>query len=39
MNFVTYQERHIGPDAVATEEMLRVIGVSSLDELIRRTVP
>ena len=39
MNFVTYQERHIGPDAVATEEMLRAIGVSSLDELIRRTVP
>ena len=39
MNFVTYQERHIGPDAGATEEMLRAIGVSSLDELIRRTVP
>ena len=39
MNFVTYQERHIGPDAGATEEMLRAIGVSSLDELIKRTVP
>jgi glycine dehydrogenase len=39
MNFVTYQERHIGPDAEATAEMLRTIGVSSLDELISRTVP
>ncbi|MEO8591527.1 MAG: aminomethyl-transferring glycine dehydrogenase [Flavobacteriales bacterium] len=39
MNFVTYQERHIGPNADATNEMLRAIGVSSLDELIKRTVP
>jgi len=39
MNFVTYQERHIGPNADETNEMLRAIGVSSLDELIKRTVP
>ncbi|MFN6116912.1 MAG: glycine dehydrogenase (aminomethyl-transferring), partial [Flavobacteriales bacterium] len=39
MNVVTYQERHIGPNAGATEEMLRTIGVATLDELIQRTVP
>ncbi len=39
MEFVTYQERHIGPKAAATEEMLRTIGVPSLDELIARTLP
>jgi glycine dehydrogenase len=39
MDFETYQERHIGPDPVATAEMLRTIGVSTLDELIARTVP
>ena len=35
----TYQERHIGPNAKATSEMLTAIGVASLDELIDRTVP
>ena len=39
MDFVTYQERHIGPNTAETNEMLRAIGVSSLDELIQRTVP
>lgn len=39
MDTVTFQERHIGPDAEATEKMLRAIGVASLDELIDRTVP
>ncbi len=39
MNFVTYQERHIGPDPDATAAMLRTIGVGSIDELIQRTVP
>jgi glycine dehydrogenase len=39
MEFVTYQERHIGPNAGETKEMLRAIGVSSMDELIQRTVP
>lgn len=31
--------RHIGPDAHETEQMLRIIGVSKMDELISRTVP
>jgi len=39
MDVVTYQERHIGPNAAETQAMLRAIGVSSLDELIARTVP
>ena len=39
MNPVTYQERHIGPNASETSAMLKAIGVSSLDELIKRTVP
>ena len=39
MNVVTYQERHIGPNDRETQAMLKAIGVSSLDELIKRTVP
>ena len=39
MNVVTYQERHIGPNPQETAAMLKAIGVSSLDELIKRTVP
>lgn len=39
MSSVTYQERHIGPNASETSAMLKAIGVSSLDELIDRTVP
>ncbi|MBX2973338.1 MAG: glycine dehydrogenase (aminomethyl-transferring), partial [Flavobacteriales bacterium] len=39
MPSVTYQERHIGPNASETAAMLKAIGVSSLDELIDRTVP
>lgn len=31
--------RHIGPDEQETSEMLRTIGVASMDELIGRTVP
>lgn len=31
--------RHIGPDFVETGEMLKVIGVNSLDELVDKTVP
>lgn len=31
--------RHIGPDEHETREMLRAIGVDSMDELIGRTVP
>ena len=39
MEFVTYQERHIGPNADETKEMLAAIGVGSMDELIQRTIP
>lgn len=35
-NFVL---RHNGPDAAQTEKMLKVIGVSSMEELIAKTVP
>lgn len=34
-----FASRHIGPDAVETSEMLAVIGTSSLDELIDKTIP
>ena len=34
-----FQRRHIGPDENQTREMLKTIGVTSLDELINRTVP
>jgi len=39
MESVTYHERHIGPHAADTQAMLKAIGVTSLDELIQRTVP
>lgn len=32
-------QRHIGPNASATKEMLQTIGVESLDALIEKTVP
>jgi glycine dehydrogenase len=34
-----FQPRHIGPDENQLAEMLKTIGVSSLDELVDRTVP
>ena len=34
-----FQERHIGPNEHEAAEMLKTIGVSSLDELINQTVP
>jgi glycine dehydrogenase len=34
-----FVNRHIGPDKEQTAEMLRQIGVSSLDELIDQTIP
>lgn len=34
-----FQQRHIGPGTADTAAMLQTIGVSSLDELINRTVP
>ncbi|HVZ25570.1 MAG TPA: hypothetical protein VG842_05935, partial [Sediminibacterium sp.] len=34
-----FQQRHIGPDAAATGEMLSTIGVKDLEALISKTVP
>ncbi|MCK9407825.1 MAG: aminomethyl-transferring glycine dehydrogenase [Bacteriovoracaceae bacterium] len=34
-----FEPRHIGPNEADTKEMLKTIGVSSLDELIDQTVP
>jgi glycine dehydrogenase len=34
-----FQRRHIGPDERQVAEMLKTIGVSSLEELVDRTVP
>ncbi len=35
----TFQSRHIGPDEAERDEMLRAIGVSTLDTLIDQTIP
>jgi glycine dehydrogenase len=35
----SFQSRHVGPDAAEREEMLRAIGVPSLDALIQQTIP
>ncbi|MFI5321938.1 MAG: aminomethyl-transferring glycine dehydrogenase [Thermodesulfobacteriota bacterium] len=35
----TFAERHIGPDRVELDAMLDVVGVGSLDELVKETVP
>src|SRR6476469_1003927 len=34
-----FQRRHIGPSEAETKQMLETIGVSSLDELIDKTIP
>ncbi|PWU00105.1 MAG: glycine dehydrogenase (aminomethyl-transferring), partial [Bacteroidetes bacterium] len=34
-----FQSRHIGPNEAETREMLRTIGVNSLEELVNKTVP
>uniref|UniRef100_UPI0035901486 glycine dehydrogenase (decarboxylating), mitochondrial n=1 Tax=Myxine glutinosa TaxID=7769 RepID=UPI0035901486 len=34
-----FSERHIGPGDAEKKEMLRVVGVSSMDELIDKTIP
>jgi glycine dehydrogenase len=34
-----FQSRHIGPDEAARDEMLRAIGVPSIDTLIDQTIP
>ncbi len=35
----SFQERHIGPDATARDEMLRAMGLPSFDALIEQTIP
>src|SRR5215210_419765 len=35
----TFKSRHIGPDTAARDQMLRAIGVPSLDTLIDQTIP
>jgi glycine dehydrogenase len=37
--FDQFQDRHLGPDAAATEAMLKTIGAASMDELMSQTVP
>ena len=34
-----FKQRHIGPNAGDTKDMLATIGLGSLDELISKTVP
>lgn len=34
-----FAERHIGPDASETQQMLEKIGVSTIEELINKTIP
>ncbi|MBC8033556.1 MAG: aminomethyl-transferring glycine dehydrogenase [Chitinophagaceae bacterium] len=36
---IEFAERHIGPDASETVQMLKTIGAGSLEELISRTIP
>ena len=35
----SFADRHIGPDAAATQEMLEALGFDSVDELVRTAVP
>ncbi len=35
----SFTRRHIGPNAVETQEMLNALGYKTLDELIEATVP
>jgi len=39
MAFDSFQNRHIGPRNLEIQEMLNKIGVSSIDELIMKTIP
>jgi len=34
-----FKNRHIAPNTADTQEMLKTIGVNSIDELIEQTVP
>ncbi|KAI9598532.1 glycine dehydrogenase [Syncephalis fuscata] len=35
----TFPRRHIGPDVVDKEAMLKLLGLESLEDLVRRTIP
>lgn len=39
MAFDSFQNRHIGPRNEEIREMLNTIGISSMDELIKKTIP
>jgi len=39
MNTNSFQRRHIGPDENEQKQMLDVIGIKSLDQLIKETIP
>ncbi len=38
-NHQEFIQRHVGPDAQETQQMLEYLGLSSLDELLEKTVP
>ena len=38
-SFDSFADRHIGPNAEETQQMLELLGIASLDELIDRAVP
>ncbi|MCB0344867.1 MAG: hypothetical protein KDD66_07110, partial [Bdellovibrionales bacterium] len=35
----TFAERHVGPSASEVQEMLKLLGLSTLEELVSKTVP
>ena len=39
MNTTSFQKRHIGPNKTDEKQMLKSIGLNSLDELINETIP
>jgi len=39
MSLYSFSDRHIGPGQQEIAEMLKSIGVSSIDELINQTIP
>lgn len=39
MSFYSFEQRHNGPDTTQTDHMLKTIGIASVDELIRQTIP
>ncbi len=39
MSYYRFVDRHIGPDARETAEMLKAIGVASIDQLIKEVIP